>query len=63
MWVDGVALVADADTEVQVDPRRVAGGSDGADHLARFDCVTHRHLDAAVRQMPVDGVVAVMLDA
>jgi hypothetical protein len=28
---------------VQVDARRVARGADGADHLARFDCVTNRN--------------------
>lgn len=62
MWVDGVALVADADAEVQVDTRRVASGADGADHLARFDCVPHCHLDASVSQVPVDGVVTIVLD-
>lgn len=62
VWVDGVALVSDADAEVQVDPGRVACGSDSTDHLASLDCVANCHLDAAVRQVPVDGVVAVVLD-
>ena len=62
VWVDGVALVSDADAEVQVDPSRVARGTDSTDHLASLDGVANCHLDAAMRQVPVDGVVAVVLD-